>query len=180
MAESCSHDCQMALMSPGAAWAARSLGFCCGPARGCLRRHGRPPGAHGQRLLCPCSRPSCWLQLASAGPRPCGGPPAGGGGVAAPSRLSLLQCEQDVHRQSVLLSEEQEEGCEAGRGVRRVVVRLDQLRQMDGPPGLLLRRQRTQQTVHRAVETLTLGVSLRVVRRRSGLLDVVGVAQLFH
>ena len=26
----------------------------------------------------------------------CGGPPAGGGGVAAPSRLSLLQCEQDI------------------------------------------------------------------------------------
>ena len=37
-----------------------------------------------------------------------------------------------------------------------------------------------QQTVHGAVETLALGVSLRMVRRRSGLLDVVGVAQLFH
>ena len=69
--------------------------------------------------------------------------------------------QQVVHRQSGLLSEEQEVGCEAGRGVRRVVVRLDQLRQMDGPPGLLLRRQRTQQTVHGAVETLALGVSLR-------------------
>ena len=104
------------------------------------------------------------------------------GSVAAP--LILLSqrqsCNEVVHRQSGLLSEEQEVGCEAGRGVRRVVVRLDQLRQMDGPPGLLLRRQRTQQTVHGAVETLALGVSLRVVRRRSGLLDVVGVAQLFH
>ena len=27
---------------------------------------------------------------------PCGGPPAGGGGVAEPSRLPLLQCELDV------------------------------------------------------------------------------------
>ena len=71
-------------------------------------------------------------------------------------------------------------GCEAGRGVRCVVVRLDQLWQMDGPPGLLLRRQSMQQTVHGAVETLALGVSLRAVRRRSGLLDVAGVAQLFH
>ena len=30
------------------------------------------------------------------------------------------------------------------------------------------------------VEPLALGVSLRVVRRRSGLLDIVGVAKLFH
>ena len=51
---------------------------------------------------------------------------------------------------------------------------------MDGPPGLLLRRQRTQHTVNEAVEPLAMGVSLRVLRRRSGLLDVVGVAQLFH
>ena len=100
--------------------------------------------------------------------------------VDCPCCSASWTSQQVVHRQSGLLSEEQEVGCEAGRGVRRVVVRLDQLRQMDGPPGLLLRRQRTQQTVHGAVETLALGVSLWVVRRRSGLLDVVGVAQLFH
>ena len=100
--------------------------------------------------------------------------------VDCPRCSASRTSQQVVHRQSGLLSEEREVGCEAGRGVRRVVVRLYQLRQMDGPPGLLLRRQRTQQTVHGAVETLALGVSLRVVRRRSGLLDVVGVAQLFH
>ena len=88
--------------------------------------------------------------------------------------------QQVVHQQSGLLTEEQEVECEAGQGVRRVVVHLDQLRQMDGQPGLLLWRQRTQQTMHGAVETLALGVSLRVIRRRSGLLYVVGVAQLFH
>ena len=100
-----------------------------------------------------------------------------------PHPVDCTRCrtsQQVVHQQSGLLSEEQEVECEAGRGVRRVLVRLDQLRQMDGPPGLLLRRQRTQQTVHGSVETLALGISLRVVRRRSGLLDVVGVAQLFH
>ena len=100
--------------------------------------------------------------------------------VNCPRCSASRTSQQVVHRQSGLLFEEQEVGCEASRGVRRVVVRLDQLRQMDGPPGLLLRRQRTQQTVHGAVETLALGVSLRAVRSRSGLLDVVGVAQLFH
>ena len=100
--------------------------------------------------------------------------------VDCPCCSASRTSQQVVHRQSGLLSEEQEVGCEAGRGVRRVVVRLDQFRQMDGPPGLLLRRQRTQQTVHGAVETLALGVSLRVVRRHSGLLDVVGIAQLSH
>ena len=94
MAESCTHS-QMALLSPDAARAARSPGFCGCPARGCVGRRGRPLVAHGQRLPCPCSGPS-WLQLASAGRRPCGGPPAGGGDVAAPSRLSPLQSEQDV------------------------------------------------------------------------------------
>ena len=95
VAESCRRGCQRVLMSPDVAQATRSLGFCCGPVRSCIHRHGRPPGAHGQRLPCPCSRPS-WLQLASAGLRPCGAPPAGRGSVAAPSQLSLLQCEQDV------------------------------------------------------------------------------------
>ena len=40
--------------------------------------------------------PLQWLQLASVGRRPCGGPPGGGDGVAAPGPLFLLQCEQDV------------------------------------------------------------------------------------
>ena len=80
-------------MSPDAARAARSLGFCCGPAHCCVGRHGRPPIAHGQRLPCSCSGHS-WMQLASVGQRLCGELP--GAGVAAPSQLSLLQCEQDV------------------------------------------------------------------------------------
>ena len=95
VAESCRCGCQRVLMSPDVAQATRSLGFCCGPVCSCIHRHGRPPGAHGQRPPCPCSGPS-WLQLASAGLRPCGAPPAGRGSVAAPSQLSLLQCEQDI------------------------------------------------------------------------------------
>ena len=82
-------------MSPDATRAARNLGFCCGPACGCVPRHGRSPVPHVQRLLCPCSGPSC-LQLASVGRRPCGGPPGGGDGIAAPGPLFLLQCDQDV------------------------------------------------------------------------------------
>ena len=73
VSESCRRDCQRSLMSPEAGRAARSHGFCCGPARACVGRSGRPPVAHSQRLPCPCSRPS-WLQLASAGRRLCGAP----------------------------------------------------------------------------------------------------------
>ena len=73
VSESCRRDCQRSLMSPEAARADRSHGFCCGPARACVGRSGRLPVAHGQGLPCPCSGPY-WLQLASAGRRLCGAP----------------------------------------------------------------------------------------------------------
>ena len=82
VSESCRRDCQRSLMSPEAGRAARSHGFCCGPARACVGRSGRPPVAHGQGL-------HYWLQLASAGRsfvvR-----------LELPSQLSPLQWEPDV------------------------------------------------------------------------------------
>ena len=82
-----------------------------------------------------------------------------------------------VDRQSGLLPKQEKVGREPRGGVRRVVVRLHQFWQVYRPPGLAFWRQRPEQVVHGAIESLTLSISLWVIGGRPGLLDPIVVTQ---
>ena len=134
-------------MLPSAALVARNSGSCSGPAQGSVGRRSRLLVERGRLISCPCSG-SYRRQLASAGRTSCDAPLGAGSIIDAPSRLFRLQPEQNI-----LVGRPQRVGAPVqiagsdernSRCMRRVVVGQDELGQMDGPPGFLLRSSSTR------------------------------------
>ena len=64
--------------------------------------------------------------------------------------------------------------------MRRIVIRLHELREVLWPLGLLFRGQGSKQIMQRATESLALRVATGVVWSGPGLLDAVELTQGFH
>ena len=64
--------------------------------------------------------------------------------------------------------------------MRRIVIRLHELREVLWPLGLLLRGQGSKQVMQRAIESLALRVATGVVWSGPGLLDAIELTRGFH
>ena len=64
--------------------------------------------------------------------------------------------------------------------MRRIVIRLHELREVPWPLGLLFRGQGSKQVMQRAIESLALRVATGVVWSGPGLLDAIELTQGFH
>ena len=78
------------------------------------------------------------------------------------------------------LAEQKEVGRKPGGSVRRIVIRLHELREVLWPLGLLFRGQGSKQIMQRAIESLALRVATGVVWSGLGLLDAIELTQGFH